>query len=161
MAIAAYNSWGELIYHLSETYLFRSIFVLFLAVSFENVSSWCCNNATRIEWLSVAGQHLSIYWAVPLTSWMVRNANVIVNVDLCFTLSCELVGRMPNIKRWKLSTTHIPWIWRGGRWSGKCHLGRFTNQRWGAQAQHHQKYVLAQWFFDIADFFPDTTVFYD
>ena len=39
-------------------------------------------------------------------------------------------------------------------------LGRCTNQRWGAQSQTQQAYVLAQWFFDITEFFPETTVFY-
>ena len=99
--------------------------------------------------------------AVPLTSYMVSKVNVNVNVDLCFTLSCELVGRLQNLKRLKLYTAHMPGRWRGGRWSEKCQLGRCTNQRWGAQAQIHQKYVLAQWFVDITDFFPNTTVFYN
>ena len=76
-----------------------------------------------------------------------------------FTLSCELVGRLTNIKRWKLSNAHMPGRWRGGRWSEKCQLGRCRNQRWGAQAQTHQQDVLAQWFVDITDFFPDTTIF--
>ena len=39
---------------------------------------------------------------------VVRNINVTVNVDLCFTLFCELVGRLPNLKRWKFSTAHMP-----------------------------------------------------
>ena len=56
----------------------------------------------------VAGQHLSIYRAVPLTMYMERNVNVNVNVDLCCTLSCELFGRLPNLKRWKLSSAHMP-----------------------------------------------------
>ena len=38
---------------------------------------------------------------------MVRHVNVNVNIDLCFTLSCELVGRLSNLKRWKLSTAHM------------------------------------------------------
>ena len=42
----------------------------------------------------MAGEHLSIYPAVPLTSYMVRNVNVNVNLDFCFTLSCELFGRL-------------------------------------------------------------------
>ena len=58
--------------------------------------------------LSVAGQHLSRYRAVPLTLYMVCNVNVNVKVDYCFTISCELVGRLPNIKRWKLSTADMP-----------------------------------------------------
>ena len=87
------------------------------------------------------------------------HVNVDVNVDLWSTLSCELVGRLQNLKRWKFSTAHMPGRWRGGRWSEKSQLGRCTNQRWGAQVRTHQKYVLAQWFFDITDFFPDTTVF--
>ena len=58
-------------------------------------------------------------------------------------------GRLPNIKRWKFSTAHMPGRWRGGRWSIKCQLGRCTNQRWGAQARTH---VIAQWFFDISEF---------
>ena len=31
-----------------------------------------------------------------------------VNIDSCFTISCELVGRLPNLNSWKLSTAHIP-----------------------------------------------------
>ena len=50
--------------------------------------------------------------------------------------------------------------WRGGRWWGKCQLGRCTNQRWSTQAQTFQQDVLAHWFVDITDFFPDITVFY-
>ena len=45
---------------------------------------------------------------VPLTSYMVRKVNVNVNVDLCFTFSCELVGRLHNLKRTKLYTVHMP-----------------------------------------------------
>ena len=62
----------------------------------------------RIALLSVAGQHLLRYRAVTLTLSMVRNVNVDVNVDSCFTLSCEPVGRLPNLKRLKLSTAHMP-----------------------------------------------------
>ena len=40
--------------------------------------------------------------------YIVHNVNVNVKIDSCFTLSCELVGRLPNLKRWKLSTAHIP-----------------------------------------------------
>ena len=39
--------------------------------------------------------------------YIVRNVNVNVKVDSCFSLSCELVGRLPNLKRWKLSTAHM------------------------------------------------------
>ena len=39
---------------------------------------------------------------------MVCNVNVNVKVDSCFTLYCELVGRLPNLKRWKVSTAHMP-----------------------------------------------------
>ena len=85
--------------------------------------------------------------------------NVDVNVYLCFTFSCELVGRLSNLKRWKFSTAHMPGHWRGGRWSEKCQLGRCMNQSWGAQARTHKQDFLAQWFADITDFFPDTTVF--
>ena len=41
-------------------------------------------------------------------SKMVCNINVNVKVDSCFTFSCEIVRRLPNLKRWKLSTTHMP-----------------------------------------------------
>ena len=44
MSIADYHSWGELIYHLFLTYVLRSIFNLFLTVSFEKLSSSCYNN---------------------------------------------------------------------------------------------------------------------
>ena len=62
----------------------------------------------RIASLLVAGEHLSRYRAVPLTSYMVRKVNVNINVDLCFKLSFELVGRLPNINLWKLSTARMP-----------------------------------------------------
>ena len=68
MEIGAYNSWGELIYRLFGTDLLRSIFVLFSAVRFENLSSLGCNNAARIASLLVAGQHLSRYRSVTLNS---------------------------------------------------------------------------------------------
>ena len=68
MAIAAYNYWRELIYKISGTDLLRSILVLFLAVSFKKLSSLCWKNAARIVSLSVAGQQLSRYRAVSLTS---------------------------------------------------------------------------------------------
>ena len=67
-AITAYHSCGELIYHLFGTYLLRYIFDLFLAISFEKLSSLCCNNAMRIVFLSVTGQRLLRYRAVPLIS---------------------------------------------------------------------------------------------
>ena len=68
MEIAAYHSWGDLIYHLFKTDFLRSIFDLFSSVSFEKLASWCCNNAATIASLSVAGEHLLRYWDVPLTS---------------------------------------------------------------------------------------------
>ena len=44
---------------------------------------------------------------MPLTSQMVCNVNVNVNVYSCFILFSELVGRLPNKKRWKISTAHM------------------------------------------------------
>ena len=129
MAITAYHSWGDLIYHLLGTDLLRSIFGLFLAVSFETLSSLCYNNLLRIPLLSVAGQRLSRYQAVILIFYMMRNVNVNINIDLCFTLSCKLVRRLPNFKRWKLSTAHMPECLRGVRWSEECQLERCTNQK--------------------------------
>ena len=41
-------------------------------------------------------------------SQIVHNVNVNVKIDSCFTLSYELVGRLPNLKSWKLSTAHMP-----------------------------------------------------
>ena len=96
--------------------LLQYIFDLFSAVSFEK-SSLCCNNTARIAPLLVACEQLLRYRALPLTSYMVRNVNVNVNIDLCFTLSCELVERLPNIKRWKFSTAHMPGPLKG--WSLK------------------------------------------
>ena len=61
MEIAADHSWGDVIYHLFVMYLLRSIFDLFSIVSFEKCSFLCCNNASRITVLSVAGQHLLWY----------------------------------------------------------------------------------------------------
>ena len=53
---------------------------------------------------------------MPLTSYMMLNVNVKVNVDMFFTLSCELVGRLPNLKRWKFFTVHMP---GGVEWGGR------------------------------------------
>ena len=64
--------------------------VKYLTVNSEKLSSSCCNNAAMIVSLLVAGEQLSRYRAVTLTSYMVLNASVNVNVDLCFRLSCEL-----------------------------------------------------------------------
>ena len=100
----------------------QSTFDLFLTVSFKKISSSCCNNVAMIVSLLVAGENLSIYRAVILTSLMMHNVNLNVNVDLCFTLSCELVGRLiilgfhvnlsgdrllPNLKRCKSSTAYM------------------------------------------------------
>ena len=64
---------------------------------------------------------------------MVRKVNVDVNVDLCFTLSCELVGTLQNLKRSELYTTHtsrgVEWVvdevksvsWGGARTKGEVH----------------------------------------
>ena len=68
MAITAYHPWRDLIYHFFGTDLLRSIFNLFLTVSLENLSSSCCNNASRISSLSVADQRILRYRAVPLIS---------------------------------------------------------------------------------------------
>ena len=70
---------------------------------------------------------------------MVRNVNVNVKVDSCFTLSCELVGRLPNLKRWKFSTAHMPGVkgvvgevksvnWGGARTKGEAHKSELTNK---------------------------------
>ena len=66
----------------------RSIFGLFLTLSFETLSSLCrkCGKDCVI----VGGR----YQGVPLTSQMVPNVNVNVNVDFCFRISCELGGRL-------------------------------------------------------------------
>ena len=58
MAIAAYHSLIDLIYHLFGTDFLRSTFDLFSSVSFEKLSSWCCNNPEMIASLSVSGEHL-------------------------------------------------------------------------------------------------------
>ena len=68
MEMAAYISWGELIYHFFGTDLLRSILVLFPAISFKPFSSLWCNNAARIASLLVKVQQLLRYWAVTLTS---------------------------------------------------------------------------------------------
>ena len=61
-----------------------------------------------------------------------RKVNVNVNVDLCFTFSCELVGRLQNLKRSKLYTAHMPGVegvvgevksvsWGSARTKGEVH----------------------------------------
>ena len=67
---------------------------------------------------------------------MVRNVNI--NIDLCFRLSCELVGwltilgfpvnlsgdrLLPNTKRWKLSTAHVVGEGKSGSWGGALTKG--------------------------------------
>ena len=79
-----------------------------------------------------------------------------------FRLSCELVGyysQIPNVVKFLRRTYRG--CWRGGRWKGKCQLVRCTNQRWGSKARNNQEYVRAQWFVDITDFFPGTTIFHN
>ena len=68
MEISAYHSWRDLIYHLFGTDFMQYILDLFSSVSFEKLSSLCCNNAEMIPSLSVSCQHLLRYMAVPLTS---------------------------------------------------------------------------------------------
>ena len=58
MEMSAYNSWRYLICHLLGTDFLRYIFDLFSSVSFEKLSSWCCNNASMIASLLVAGEQL-------------------------------------------------------------------------------------------------------
>ena len=88
---------------------------------------------------------------------MVRNVNLNVNVDSCFTISCELVGRLPNLKRWKLSTMHMPGVegvvgevksvsWGGAQTKAEVHKGKLTNK------------MFLHSDFDITEFFPDTTI---
>ena len=68
---------------------------------------------------------------------MVHNENVKVNVDLCFMISCELGGRLSNLKRWKLSTAHMPGVegvaggvksfsWGGAIIKGEVHKREIT-----------------------------------
>ena len=126
MAIAAYHSWGELIYHLFVTDLLRSIFNLFSTVSFKKLSSSCCNNAARIALFSVAGEYILRYRAVPLTSQIVRNVNVNVNLDLCFTLfrlSCELVGYYFQIS--SVGNLMMMLDWTVGHFHLKCDVTKF------------------------------------
>ena len=68
---------------------------------------------------------------------MVHNVNVNINVDFYFTLSCELVGRLPNLKRRKFSTAHMLGIegvvgevksvsWGGAQTKGEVHKRELT-----------------------------------
>ena len=43
--------------------------------------------------------------------------------------------------------------WRGVGWRERRQLGRFMNQRWGAQARTHQQDVLARWFLTSLSYF--------
>ena len=120
---------------------------IFLTVSFEKFFSLCWINAARVVSLSLADQNPLIIdgliWVLSLSGeisgcaldlvegYMVRNVNV--NVDLCFSLSCKLFGRLAilgftvnllgdwlfrNIKRWKLSIAKV--VGEGGSGSWRC-----------------------------------------
>ena len=134
----------------------------FLTISFEKLSSLCCNNVGRIASLPLAGWNPSSdrwpymrYQAAPLPLYMVRNVNV--NFDFCSRISCELFGWL----YFRLSCELFGWLTvfkyqvleiiyhTGGRWRKTCQLGSCTNQRWGARVWTHQKYVLPQWFFAV------------
>ena len=142
MAITDYHSWREQIYHLLRTDLLQSIFDLFLSVSFEKLSSWCCKNAAMIASLLVAGEQLFRYWTVSLTSYMVGNVNVNINNDLCFTLSCELFGWPTIVRSQALEIVYCAHSgdvegvvgkgesvsWGGARTKGEVHKRKLTNK---------------------------------
>ena len=107
---------------------------------------------------------------------MVRNVNV--NIDLCFCLSCELVGWLtilgfpvnlsgdwlfPNLKRWKSSTAQVVGeggnvSWVGARTKGKGREYKLTKKMsfHSDLLNLHQKEKQ-----NITKFFLNTTVFYD
>ena len=65
------------------------------------------------EWRKMRGNAVKEHYSQNLCSCGIYlvdvcKVNVNVNVDLCFTLSCELVGRLQNLKRSKLYTAHMP-----------------------------------------------------
>ena len=75
-------------------------------LSFEYISAVPLVSSSSLERKSLSVREGGANLAVPIGT--ATRVNISVNIDLCFTLSCELVGRLPNIKRWKFSTVHIP-----------------------------------------------------
>ena len=66
-----------------------------------------------VKWRKIRGNTVKEHYSQNSCSCViylvdVRKVNVNVKVDLCFTLSCELVGRLQNLKRSKLYTAHMP-----------------------------------------------------
>ena len=90
----------------------RFVEIYFLSYFWPSVSKSCPHCAATMRrglchYRWQVNTHILRYRAVPLTSWMVHTLNVNVNIDLCFMLSCELVERLPNLKRCKLSTASL------------------------------------------------------
>ena len=107
---------------------------------------------------------------------MVRNVNV--NVYLCFRISCELVGwlnilgfpvnflgdwLLPNIKRWTLYSVQVvseggSFSWGGVRTKGEVREFEITKMMF----LHSDLLKLClKKKYNIAEFFPDTSMFYD
>ena len=80
--------------------------------------------------------------AVSFTSYMVYKVNVNVNVDLCFSLFCELVGRLKNLKRSKLYTAHVLGV--------EGEVGEVKSVSWGGaqtKVEVHKRKLTKRMFF--------------
>ena len=104
--------------------------------------------------------------------------NINVNIDLCFSLSCELVGWLiilgfpvnlsgywilPNLKPWKFSTTQVVGEVESVGWGGAYTKGEVREWKITKNMFLHSDLLKLRRnkTHNITELFPDTTVFYD
>ena len=166
METTAYHSWGNLIYHLFETDLLRLIFdcqfqkvVLLVLQQFGDDFVITSGRSTPFNKSGCAIDFIDgVQCKCKCKSWFVFFAFLWTCQETdYFRISCEFV-RWQTIA--KFQALEIVYRTHVGAVEGV--VGEGESVSWGGvQARTHQKYVLAQWFFDITEFFPDKTVVYD
>ena len=93
----------------SNTCLPQKDIVNAACLCFGSVSAVPLISSSSLEWRSLSARECGANLAVPIRTMTLCKCRY-----LCYMLSCKLVGRLSNLKRWKLSTAHMPGRWRGG-----------------------------------------------
>ena len=167
MAIAAYHSWGDLIYYFFGTDLLQSIFdrqfrrVVLLVL--QQCGNDCIVIGGRLAPFEISGCAIDRVYDAQCKCKRKRWFVFYDFLGTCwetdyFRLSCELVGWLNIAKYQELKIVYCAHAgaiegvvgeggsvsWGGARTKGEVHKRKIT------------KKVLAQWFVDINEFFPDT-----
>ena len=145
---SAKTSWaylGEIIYHLIGTDLLLSIFerqfwkgVLLVL---KQCSKDCIVISGRLKTFVDRWPYMGVFavWGdIRMCHWprrRVYGTQCKCKCWFCFRLSCKLVGWLTIAKSQALKIFYRG----GGRWRGKCQLGRCTNQRGCAWVWTRQK----------------------